>query len=304
MPSPVSGVFYLLGPTAVGKSELAVEVAERCNAEIVSADAFQVYRGLDILTAKPSAEMLKRVPHHLVGEIPLSSDFNVAAYLAAASARIVEISARGQRAIVVGGTGLYIRALSRGLAELPSANPALRAELETLPLAELQTRLRALDPAAAASIDLRNPRRLIRALEVCTLTGRPFSSFRKEWDAPTAKLRGVVLTRERTDLYARIDARTEAMFAAGVVDEVRQTGKIGPTAAQTIGFREIQSFLAGKMTLGECIAAIQMATRNYARRQLTWFRKERDFEALDLDPEPSREAAVLTIVERAEQALA
>ena len=280
--SPNPEFFIIAGATAVGKSELAVAVAERCGGEIVSADAFQIYRGLDILTAKPSAELPARVPHHLVGEIPLTQSFDVAQYLPAARQRIAEICARGRVPIVTGGTGLYLRALTRGLAEMPRADAALRAELEQQPLAELQRRLAQLDPLGAAQIDLKNPRRVIRALEVCQLTGEPFSSFRQQWETVPAGIRGIVLTRDREALNARIDRRTETMFATGVVEEVRASGEIGPTASQTIGLREIRALLAGQLSQAECIATIQQNTRRYAKRQMTWFRREPALESVDL----------------------
>ena len=276
--------FLLLGPTAVGKSDLAVAIAERCDGEIVSADAFQVYAGLDILTAKPSAELRARVPHHLIGEVPLSESWDVAQWLEAARLRIADIHTRDHIAIVCGGTGLYIRALTRGLAEMPAASPALRAELSALPLADLQRRLAALDPEGTRHIDLQNPRRVLRALEVCLLTGRPFSSFRDQWNAAPTGWRGIVLTRDRGELYARIDHRTGEMFTAGVVEEVRATGDVGPTASQTLGLREIRAHLASEITRAECIAAIQQATRRYAKRQLTWFRREADFRNVNLSP--------------------
>ncbi len=277
-----SSSFLILGPTAVGKSAFVAEVAARCDGEIVNADAFQVYAGLDILTAKPDAEMRARVPHHLVGEIPLTQSWDVAQWLDAARSRIAEIHARGRVAIVCGGTGLYIRALTRGLADLPPASPALRAELATIPLAELQRHLAELDPECARVIDLQNPRRVVRALEVCLLTQRPFSSFREQWKTTPTGWRGIVLTRDRDELYARIDHRTEEMFAAGVVEEVRRAGEVGPTAGQTLGLREIRAHLAGELTRGECIAAIRQATRQYAKRQLTWFRRETAFRNVNL----------------------
>ena len=274
--------FLILGPTAVGKSDIAAAVAERCDGEVVSADAFQVNGGLDLLTAKPTAEVRARVRHHLVGEIALTRSWDVAQWLDAARSRIGEIHARGRVAIVAGGTGLYIRALTRGLADLPPASPELRAELEAEPLNELTRRLAELDPEGAGRIDLKNPRRVIRALEVCLLTQRPFSSFREQWETTPHGWRGIVLMRDREDLYARIDRRTEEMFAAGVIEEVRDVGEIGPTASQTLGLREIRAHLAGELSRGECIAAIQQATRHYARRQLTWFRRETAFRNVNL----------------------
>ena len=268
-------MFILVGQTAVGKSEMAVAVAERCGAEIVGVDAFQVYAGLDILTAKPSRDLLNRVPHHLVGTVPLTENFDVEKYRQAAHAAIREIEARGKPALVVGGTGLYVRALTRGLGKLPAANAALRAELELLSLEELQAQYARLDPAGAAQIDLQNPRRLVRAIEVCILTGQPFSNFRNEWKtAGAAAINGVLLLRERDDLYARIDRRVIEMFRAGLLEEVRAAGEVSMTASQAIGLREARACLAGEITETEAIARIQQATRHYAKRQLTWFRRE------------------------------
>jgi tRNA dimethylallyltransferase len=270
-PAPL---FIIAGPTAAGKSELAVAVAERCGGEIVSADAFQIYQGLDILTAKPSPELRTRVPHHLIGEIPLTQSFDVAQFLRLANERIAAIRARHRVPIIVGGTGLYLRALTHGLADLPTADTALRTRLETQTTSELGRQLAELDPIAHGQIDLQNRRRIIRALEVCLLTGRPFSSFREQWKETTIATSGIVLNREREELHDRIHQRTEAMFAAGVIEEVRHSGPIGPTASQTLGWREIGALIDGAMTLPDCMREIQQATRRYAKRQLTWFRRE------------------------------
>jgi tRNA dimethylallyltransferase len=284
VPPPTTPIdfFIIAGPTAVGKSALAVAVAERCGGEIIGADAFQIYRGLDILTAKPSAELRARVPHHLVGGIPLTQAFDVAQHLTLARERIEEIRARGRVPIVVGGTGLYLRALMCGLAELPPADPALRAGLEARPLGQLQQELASLDPEGARRIDLQNPRRVIRALEVCLLTGKPYSSFREQWSGASGTSHGVVLALDRSLLNTRIDARTTAMFEAGVVDEVAHCGEVGATAAQVLGLREIRAHLRGESTRTECIAAIALATRQYAKRQMTWFRREPTLEMLDI----------------------
>ena len=269
----------VIGPTAVGKSALVVELAARVGGEIVNADAFQVYAGLDILGAKPAPELRSRIPHHLLGEVPLTAQFDVGQWRRRAVQIIAGIAARGRVPIVCGGTGLYVRALTHGLAELPPADAGLRALLEKETLPALAARLRSLDPGSA--VDMDNPRRVVRALEVCILTGRPFSSFRTEWEGGTA-LRGVVLTRSRAQLCERIDARTIAMFEAGVVAEVAAAGEIGPTAGQMLGLREIRDLIAGKITAAQCIESIQRVTRSYARRQMTWFRKERGYEVLDL----------------------
>lgn len=284
-PEPI----YIAGPTAVGKSEVAVEVAVRVGGEIVSADAFQVYRGLDVLTAKPDAAALARVRHHLIGEVSLRETFDVAQFRALAEARMAEIAGRGRVPVIVGGTGLYVRALTHGLAELPGADAELRAQLERRPLAELVAELARLDPEAR--IDFQNPRRVVRALEVCLLTGKPFSSFREQAE-PAQPVRGVVLTRQREELRLLIDRRTEQMFAAGVVEEVRAAGEVSATAAQAIGFGEIRALIRGEIGEAECIARIAQQTRQYAKRQMTWFRRERHLVPVEIDDdEPAAETA-------------
>ena len=293
--------FIIAGLTAVGKSELAVAVAERCGGEIVSADAFQVYTGLDLLTAKPSPALRAGAPHHLIGEIPLTQPFDVAQFLARAGSRIDEIRERGRIPIVVGGTGLYVRALTHGLADLPSADAALREQLETQTTADLCAQLAVRDPAAYAQIDRQNRRRVVRALEVCLLTGRPFSSFREQWQA-TPEARGVVLQRDRSELHERINQRTLEMFAGGVVEEVRAAGAVGPTASQTLGWREIQALIAGTFRREDCIAAIQQATRQYAKRQMTWFRREPHLDAVELTGASAPDSLIETLAERAKAA--
>ena len=288
---------YIAGPTAVGKSDVAAEVACRVAGEVVSADAFQVYRGLEVLTAKPGAETLARVRHHLVGEIGLEETFDVARFRLRATEVIGEVVARGRVPVIAGGTGLYVRALTHGLADLPAADPVLRAELDARPLEELVAELERLDPVAAAQIDRKNPRRVIRAVEVCRLTGQPFSAFRAQVE-PLRPVRGVVLTREREELNARIDRRTERMFAAGVVEEVRAAGEVSATAAQAIGFLEIQALLRGEIDQAECIARIQQQTRQYAKRQMTWFRHETHFQVLALAGEVPVEETARRVIEK------
>jgi tRNA dimethylallyltransferase len=272
----------MAGPTAVGKSEIAAAFAERCGGEIIGADAFQIYQGLDLLTAKPSLELRARVPHHLIGEIPLSQAFDVAQYLALATQRIAEVRARGRLPIIAGGAGLYLRALTRGLADLPPADTELRAKLSRQTLTELQQQYSTLDPEGFARIDRQNPRRLVRAIEVCLLTGSPFSSFREQWRETAVSYRGIACERPRAELHARINERTERMFRDGVEDEVRLCGPLGPTAAQTLGLEQIQKLLRGEMDRKECIAAVQQATRQYAKRQLTWLRREPGLTPIDL----------------------
>jgi len=300
-------VFFIVGPTAVGKSELAAEVAQRLGAEIVSADAFQIYRGLDLLTAKPDQSTLAKAPHHLIGAVPLREEMNVEKYRAAAEEIIQDIHARGRPVIVAGGSGLYVKALTHGLAKLPEANRKLRDALEEATIEELFRSLSALDPAGAKQIDRQNKRRLVRAVEVCLLTGQPFSQVRSTGILPVGPVgilpavgnrqdacaTGILVCRDRADLYARINQRVEQMFASGVVEEVRALNNVGPTAEKTLGVREIRALLAGEISKAECIAKIQQATRQYAKRQLTWFQRQTNFPSLNLTAHGSSEAIEL-----------
>jgi tRNA dimethylallyltransferase len=280
-PLPDPPIFFIVGPTAVGKSAIAAEVATRSNCEIVNADAFQVYEGMEILTAKPGPELLQKARHHLIGIIDPKSSFDVAQYRAKATEAIAAIHEKGGFPLVVGGTGMYVRALTHGIADLPQANAEIRAELEGLPLDELLARYERLDPQGARRIDANNPRRLIRAIEVCLLTGKPFSSFRKEWERKPEHVGGVCLQMERTELYRRIDLRTEEMIHSGLLEEVRGLPELGPTASQAIGFSEAKQCLAGVISWEEAVLRIQQATRNYAKRQITWFKRESCFEPID-----------------------
>jgi len=283
-------MFFIVGPTATGKSDLAADVACETGAEIISADAFQLYRGLDLLTAKPDALTLAKAPHHLIGTTPLNEEMNAEKFRRAASRAIDDIHSRGKLAIVVGGSGLYIKALIHGLAPLPESDPKLREKLSAMTLEELRARLVELDPGATQTIDVKNRRRVLRALEICLLTGKPASKVVAGVDDPgrsesTIAATGVFAFRDREELYARINQRVEAIFENGVIEEVRAAGTASSTASQMIGFREIRQLLDGPADAGsisQCIAAIQQATRRYAKRQLTWFRRQTSFSMLNL----------------------
>jgi len=264
----------MAGPTAAGKSGLAVALAKRWDAEIVSADPFQLFDALPVLTARPGPEELGAAPHHLYGTVPSDAPMDAARYRSLAQPLVEGLVRQGRQVIVVGGSGLYLKVLTHGLDPLPPPDPVLRAELEARPLADLATELRELDPCTAARIDLRNPRRVVRALEVCRLAGRPLSECRKAWDAPVSSLLGLLLDPGPEVLQARIAARIDAMFAAGVVGEVGGAERIGPALAQAIGFREIKALLAGQSDAAACREAILHATMRYAKRQRTWFRKQ------------------------------
>jgi tRNA dimethylallyltransferase len=284
--------FFIAGPTATGKSDLAADVASEIGAEIVSADAFQIYHGLDLLTAKPDISTLAKAPHHLIGTTPLHEEMNAERYRRVASLAIDEIQSRGKLAIIVGGSGLYIKALSHGLATVPGSDPKLREKLNAMSLDELRSRLIELDSQAAGKIDMKNRRRVVRALEICLLTGKPASAQAKEWTVAaradrgepvsTIPATGVFVFRDREELFARVNRRVERMFEDGVIEEVRAAGEVSTTASQMIGFREIRQLLNGEMSITQCVAAIQQATRRSAKRQLTWFRRQTNFSPLNL----------------------
>ena len=275
-------VAAILGPTAVGKSRLAVEVASRLQAEIVSVDSMQVYRGMDIGTAKPDAGMRRRVPHHLLDVADPGEEFSVALYQEMARRAVEDISSRGKLPLLVGGTGLYFEAVVFDL-RFPPGKPddELRRSLERQALEDpeaLRQRLREVDPAFASSGDLRNLRRVIRALEVYERTGLPFSSFstRRGEQRPFYPYVGVVLNAPRPALYRAIEERVDGMFAAGLVEEVKrltERGALSATARQALGYKEVLRYLDNEWTLEETISQIKRRSRLYAKRQITWFRK-------------------------------
>ena len=275
-------VLALVGPTAVGKTALSLAVAAALDTEIISVDSRQVYRGLDIGTAKATAAERAAVPHHLLDVVAPDEAYSVALYQRQARTAIARLHANGKLPLLVGGTGLYFRAVCDGLVLPPvPPQPALRAEWEAQvaagDLAGLVAELRRLDPVGAARLDLANPRRVIRALEVTRVSGRPFSAWQRRQPPPFRTV-WLGLARPRAELYARINARASEQIAAGLVEEVRglvqQGYGYGLPAMQSLGYREIGQYLQGQLTLDEAIASQQQATRRYARRQLTWFRRD------------------------------
>ncbi|MEW6304839.1 MAG: tRNA (adenosine(37)-N6)-dimethylallyltransferase MiaA [Verrucomicrobiota bacterium] len=278
---------FLAGPTAVGKSSVALRLAELLGGEIISVDSMQVYRGLDIGTSKPTAAERARVPHHLLDVADLDQPFDAARFVVLARAAVADLTKRGKRPIFCGGTGLYFRAYLEGLGDAPPANPALRAELEAAPLEQLLRELEQRDPATFARIDRANPRRVVRAVEVIRLTGKPFSAQRAGWEETPPPEFFFCLQREPADLRARIDARVDAMFAAGLVDETRALLARGleknRTAMQAIGYRQVVEHLRGERSLAETIDLVKTKTRQYAKRQLTWFRAQPGVQWLEPD---------------------
>ena len=267
----------LVGPTASGKSTLALEVARRLgDVELVSADSMQVYRGMDVGTAKPTPAERAEVPHHLLDVAEPEEDYSVARFQADVAEVIAGVEARGRRALVVGGTGLYVQAVVDGLA-LPGEWPELKAALEDEPPEELHRRLTELDPLAASRIEPGNARRLVRALEVTLGSGRPFSSFGPGLGAypPSGRFRLAGVWLPRPVLAERIEARYRQQLAAGFLDEVRGLrDRMSRTARQALGYKELLAHLAGDCTLDEAVAAAVSRTRQFARRQRAWFRRD------------------------------
>ena len=282
----------MTGPTGAGKSALAIALALRVGGEVVGADAFQIYAGLPILTAQATEDHRALVPHHLVGFLDLRQGFDAAVYAKEAWRCIRDIQSRGRVPILAGGTGLYLKALTHGLAEMPKADVDLRASITAMPLEDALAALSEKDPAAPAAIDIRNPVRVRRALEIVLLTGRPLAESRSAWSEDKGLFRGLVLTRDREDLRSRIAANVDAMFASGVVEEVKAATHAGDGAARAIGFREIQQLLQGEITESACKSAMVLATQRYAKRQLTWGRTQFTFPSLNLSGSTTPEAAL------------
>jgi tRNA dimethylallyltransferase len=293
----------LAGPTAVGKSEIAVQLAERLGGEIISVDSMQVYRGLDIGTAKPSPEERARVLHHLIDMVDLTESFDAAQFVQLARRAVADIQARGRLPILCGGTGLYFKAFLEGLGQAPPADAALRVALEATPLPDLLRELAERDPVTYERIDRQNPRRIIRAIEVIRLTGKPFSSQRADWQNAARTTQHAAncfgLARALADLQRRIDARVDAMFRRGWVAETEQLLKRGlaenKTAMQALGYRQIVEHLRGERSLPGTVELVKIRTRQFAKRQMTWFRRQLRLTWINLEPQGSAEAVVKAI---------
>jgi len=300
----LNGVFFIVGPTATGKSEIAADVAHDFDGEIISADAFQIYRGLDLLSAKPAAATQTKALHHLMGVTPVSDEMNAEKFRRLAVNAISEVRSREKLALVVGGSGLYVKALTHGLTNLPARDPELRARLNDLSLDQLREKLARLDLEAANKVDPKNRRRLVRAIEICLLSGKPFSTHRREPEKKSVgAMQGVFVFRDREELYQRINRRVEELFELGVIEEVQSAGPMSVTASQMIGLAEIRQLIANRISRRQCITAIQQATRRYAKRQLTWFRHQTNFQPLNLSLLTHQEA-VEWISQRARLAFA
>ena len=307
----------IAGPTGAGKTALSLRLAARLGGEIVGADAFQLYAGLPLLTAQPTPAEQEGIRHHLIGSLDPGERFDAGCYQRAAAPILRDIVARGRTPLVVGGTGLYVKALLGGLDELPGNDPVLRLELAQHDLTSLVERLRNADPEAPEQIDIANRRRVERALEIVLLTGKPLAASRTEragiqksevgdlsssapLHLPSSRshlpnrVRALLVTRDREELNARIEANVRAMFDRGVEAEVAALpeGKVGPTAAMTLGLREIRALQRGEISRKAAIEAITVATRRYAKRQMTWFRNQHSFPVLNLTHFPNPDLAM------------
>ncbi len=288
-------VLMLAGPTAVGKSAIALALAERLGAEIISVDSMQVYRGMDIGTAKPSPAERARVPHHLLDVADVTETFDVTQFVSLARLAVAEIHRRGRVVLFCGGTGFYFKALLQGVGQSVPANLELRAELRRTCLTDLLRELAERDPMAYERIDRQNPRRVIRAVEVIRLTGKPISQQRADWSAASTHGEPALpffgLARSTAELTARINARVDEMFRCGLVAETEQLLRRGleqnPIALQALGYRQVTEHLHGERSLPETVQLVKIRTRQFAKRQMTWFRRQLRLEWLHIAPQQS-----------------
>lgn len=300
-------VIVIAGPTGVGKSDLALRLAESARGEIVNFDSIQLYRSFDIGSAKPSPEARARVPHHLFDVLDASAEFNAAEYARVARPIIDQITRRGRHAILVGGTFFYLRALLAGLPEMPARDDAIRARLRNIAAKpggqhRLHRWLSKVDPQSGKSIAPNDRHRVERALEVWIVSGQPISAWQRPTadtseDVPATK---IALSLERQLIIKRLEARVDAMFRAGLIEETRALlDRYPPTARpfSAIGYREAVAALAGKITVDQAIAETRRRTRAYAKRQLTWLRAERNVHWVDSTDRDAAFAAALRLIE-------
>ena len=266
----------------MGKTQVALLAAEELGAEIVSCDSMQVYRGMDIATAKPTSSQCQKIPHHMINIVDIHQEYDVSKYVEQASLIIDDIVKRSKKVLVVGGTGMYVRALTDGLFEGAGEDKKIRTELEAeaeeCGLEKLFEELQRIDCIAAEKINPNDKRRIIRALEVYKLTGKPISSFQKQWGEAKKNSIIIGLNRDRDDLYARIDKRVDGMFDEGLIDETKRLMECGieknKTAVQALGYKEVIGYIKGDYDIEEAKRILKQNTRRYAKRQLTWFRKD------------------------------
>ena len=272
----------IAGATGVGKTDLSIKLAQKINAKIISADASQVYKELDIGTAKVTQKEMQGIPHYMIDVVNPDEDYSVGDFERAVNNILNESCQKNRKnVIIVGGTGLYIKSITNGFAKLPSKDEKIRAELEIKNLQELQEMLKELDEKSYSEIDLSNKLRLVRAIEVCLLTGEKFSELRtKNIKNNNYKFLKIFLTRDRNELYDRINKRVDIMISKGLIDEARKIYdkyKKSLYKISSIGYKELFLYFDGKITLEEAVDEIKRESRRYAKRQMTWFRKEKNY---------------------------
>jgi tRNA dimethylallyltransferase len=301
-------ITFLLGCTGCGKGAVGRELAKRIGAEIISVDSMKVYRRMDVGTAKPSADVRKAVPHHLIDVVEPWEEFSVASFVQLAERAIEEITRRGRLVLAVGGTGLYIKSLSEGLFEGPSASPEVRRRLAERAGSEgtpaLHLELSRIDPEAARRIHPNDLRRIVRALEVHELTGKPISELQTQWDRQRSRHRCafIGLRRGREDQSHRTNLRVKRMIENGLVEEVGSLlaleHPLSTAARQALGYAEIIDHLRGRTALAEAVEMIKINTRRFAKAQRTWFKRFRETDWIDLSPETEASETVESILER------
>ncbi|TCK06566.1 tRNA (adenosine(37)-N6)-dimethylallyltransferase MiaA [Phorcysia thermohydrogeniphila] len=277
-------LIVITGPTATGKTDFSIQLAREIDGEIISADSMQVYKGLDIGTDKVSEEIRKEIPHYLIDVVEPYEKFSVADFVKVADRAIEEIQEKGKFPIVVGGTGFYIRALLYGVPETPPSSEEVRKELEKFSTEELYAELLKVSPDYAKKIGKNDRKRIIRALEVYRLTGKPITAFPERGEKPRYPFLGYFLYRNREELYRRIEDRVDSQIRRGLVEETKWLLKFGRnlTAFQALGYKEILEYLEGRMSLEEAVRLLKRRTKQFAKRQFTWFRKEPKFKWVNL----------------------
>lgn len=274
----IAKTLFVCGPTAAGKSARAIQLAAEVGGEVVNGDAFQLYRGVEVLTAAPTAEQRQIVPHHLFGVLDPQQANDAFNFREMVLPVLREIVADGMTPVMVGGSGLYLKFLTHGPSPLPAADPGLRRDFDARPLDELVSELQSLDPVEAARTDLANRRYVTRALEICILSGSLASELRDRWREKeleiNPRLRGELVHCPRKELHQRIADRTREMLDGGAIGEVAAIDSPSPNLARAIGFPEIRELLAGRLDRPTCEERINTATRQYAKRQESWFRRE------------------------------
>lgn len=288
MDNKMNKVIILLGPTGVGKTSASILLAKALNTEIISADSMQIYRHMDIGTSKPSKEEMSEVKHHMIDIVEPCETFSAGKYIEHVVPIIEGLHAQGKIPLIVGGTGLYIKAMTRGIFSGPSADWALRERLLLMEEREkgcLYRRLRRLDPGAASRVMPSDTRRIVRALEVCLKTRTGITNLQRNLTRPLPyEFIRIGLTRQRRELYQLIEKRVDAMLSSGLVEEVRALLLMNPgkTAMQAIGYKEVALFLKGEISLDGVVGMIKKRSKNYAKRQFTWFRQEKEIDWLDI----------------------